>query len=236
METVFLPFPQRMQANIVVNYIIVDPLFLALYIIIILFSVILHEVMHGLVALKFGDHTAERAGRLTLNPLPHIDPIGTIILPALILIPPLLTGASPGPFLAWAKPVPVSPLNFSNIRKGELFVSAAGIAANFALAVAAAAIYHILNAFPQTPLVILRLLVAAVSINLFLGVFNLFPIPPLDGSKILLSQLPLKMAREFQKLEQYGFLILIFLIFIFPAPLFLILRFFVNLFSSILGF
>src|SRR3990167_9994626 len=116
---------------------------LALSIVILLFSVILHEVMHGWVALKFGDRTAEQAGRLTLNPIPHIDPIGTILLPGLLL----LTGS---PILfGWAKPVPVNPLNFSSLRKGELFVSAAGILANFSIAVAAAIIYHILNALPQ---------------------------------------------------------------------------------------
>src|SRR3989338_10547971 len=161
-----------------------QPEFLALSIVILLFSVIVHEVMHGLVALKFGDHTAEKAGRLTLNPIPHIDPIGTILLPALILIPALLTGTPPGPLLAWAKPVPVNPLNFSNIRKGELFVSAAGVLANFGLAVICALIFHILNSLPMVfPELLGRLLLFGVRINLFFGVFNLLPIPPLDGSK-----------------------------------------------------
>src|SRR3990167_1242335 len=160
------------------------PEFLALSIVILLFSVIVHEVMHGVVAKKFGDHTAERAGRLTLNPLPHIDPVGTILLPGLLI----LTGS---PILfGWAKPVPVNPLNFSNLRRGEFLVSAAGILANFGLAVAAALIYHFLNALPQTfPALLGALLKFTVTINLVLGIFNLFPIPPLDGSKVLLSQL-----------------------------------------------
>ena len=180
---------------------------LALSIVILLFSVILHEVMHGWVALKFGDRTAEQAGRLTLNPIPHIDPIGTILLPGLLL----LTGA---PILfGWAKPVPVNPLNFSSLRKGELLVSAAGILANLGLAILAAVIYHILQALPQTfPPIMGAVLRFTVMINLILGIFNLFPIPPLDGSKILLSQLPYNLARSYERLEPYGFIILLILL------------------------
>ncbi|MBI2020012.1 site-2 protease family protein [Candidatus Daviesbacteria bacterium] len=211
-----------------------NPEFLALSIIILLFSVIVHEVMHGFVALKFGDRTAERAGRLTLNPLPHIDPIGTILLPALLILSgsPILFG--------WAKPVPVNPLNFTNLRRGELLVSAAGILANFSLAIAAALIYHFLNALPQTfPALLGSLLRFTVLINLVLGIFNLFPIPPLDGSKVLLSQLPYKFAKEYQKLERYGILILLIFIMI-PfgrtSLLQAVLGFFVSLFSNLLGF
>lgn len=193
--------------------------------------------MHGLVALRFGDATAQKMGRLTLNPLPHIDPIGTILLPGLILLPALLTGTPPGPLLAWAKPVPVNPLNFTNIRRGELFVSAAGVAANFALAIFCALLYHLLNALPYTfPSLVGNLLYFGVRINLFLGVFNLFPIPPLDGSKVLLSQLPLNLAKQYQSLERYGFFLLLFLVFVFPAPLFWLLNSLVGLLSSILGF
>ncbi len=210
------------------------PEFFALSIIVLLFSVILHEVMHGVVALKFGDHTAERAGRLTLNPIPHIDLFGTILLPALLIFTgsPILFG--------WAKPVPVNPLNFTSLRKGELLVAAAGIFANFGLAIAAALIFHFLNALPQSfPALIGSLLRFTVTINLVLGIFNLFPIPPLDGSKILLSQLPLNLARSYQKLEPYGFLILLILLMV-PfgqsSLLQTILGFFVGIFSSLLGF
>lgn len=183
-----------------------DPIASALSIIILLFSVIIHEVMHGLVALKFGDHTAERAGRLTLNPIPHIDLFGTILLP-------ILAFWSGGIIFGWAKPVPVNPLNFSNLRKGEFFVSAAGILANFGLAIVAAIIYHILNALPQTfPAYIGDVLSFTILINLVLGVFNLLPIPPLDGSKILMSQLPYSLARQYQKIEPYGFLVLLILL------------------------
>lgn len=210
------------------------PEFFALSIIVLLFSVIVHEVMHGVVALKFGDHTAERAGRLTLNPIPHIDLFGTILLPALLIFTgsPILFG--------WAKPVPVNPLNFSNLRKGELFVSAAGILANFSLAILAALIYHFLNALPQTfPAIIGSILRFTVLINLVLGIFNLFPIPPLDGSKILLSQLPYNLAKSYQKIEPYGFLILLILLMV-PfgrsSLLQAALGFFVGLLSGLLGF
>lgn len=207
--------------------------FFAISIIVLLFSVILHEIMHGLMALRFGDHTAERAGRLTLNPIPHIDPIGTILLPAILII-----SGSPIMF-GWAKPVPVNPLNFSNLRMGELLVAAAGILSNFSLAIVSAILFHILNAMPETPALILSVLRFSVMINLVLGIFNLFPIPPLDGSKILLSQLPYNLAKEYEKLESYGFLILILLMLI-PfgnSSLFqFVLGFFVRFFSQLLGF
>lgn len=193
--------------------------------------------MHGVVAKKFGDRTAEKMGRLTLNPLPHIDPIGTILLPALILIPAFLTGTPVGPLLAWAKPVPVNPLNFSNLRRGELFVSMAGVLANFGLAIIFALLFHILNILPIVfPAFIGNILSYGVYINLLLGTFNLFPIPPLDGSKVLLSQLPYNLAKEYQKMERYGFFLILFLIFVFPTPLFLIINFFVGILSSLLGF
>ncbi len=210
------------------------PEFFAITIIILLFSVIVHEVMHGLVALKFGDTTAQRAGRLTLNPIPHIDLVGTILLPALLIITgsPILFG--------WAKPVPVNPLNFSNIKKGEIFVSLAGILANFGLAIIAALIYHFLNFIPfEFPAIVGSVLQYTVMINLVLAVFNLFPIPPLDGSKVLLGLLPYNLAREFMKFERYGFLILLILMMV-PlgqgSLLQTILGFFVRIFSQLLGF
>lgn len=211
-----------------------EPAFFAIRILILLFSVIVHEVMHGIAALRFGDRTAEKAGRLTLNPIPHIDPIGTILLPGLLILSgsPILFG--------WAKPVPVNPLNFSNIRKGEFVVAAAGVLSNFGLAIISALLYHFLNALPDTSILLLGSLKYAVLINLILGVFNLFPIPPLDGSRILLSQLPYKYAREFEKLERYGIFILLFLMFIpfgSSGSLFqTILGFFIGILSSVLGF
>ncbi|MDO8618880.1 MAG: site-2 protease family protein [Candidatus Daviesbacteria bacterium] len=205
-----------------------NPEFLALSLVILLFSVIVHEVMHGWVALQFGDETAKRMGRLTLNPIPHIDPVGTILFPALLMITgsPILFG--------WAKPVPVNPLNFSDLRKGELLVSAAGILANFGLAAIAAILFHLLIIVPTTPLLVLELLRYTVTINLILGVFNLFPIPPLDGSKVLMSQLSYTLVKQYEKLEQYGFLLLLVLLFTGIPQV--ILSAIVGILSKILGF
>lgn len=206
-----------------------DPLFATLKIIILIFSVIMHEVMHGLVALRFGDHTAERAGRLTLNPLPHIDPVGSILMPFLFII-------SGSPFiLGMAKPVPVNPLNFSNLRKGELLVSLAGVGTNFALAALAAVLLFIINKSGVPSELLFKTLTFTFILNLALGIFNLLPIPPLDGSKVVLSQLPYSMAKAYTRLEPYGLIIIIALLF-FTNIFQTILGFFINLFSGILGF
>ncbi len=183
-----------------------DPIFLAGAIVILLFSIILHEVMHGYAALRFGDHTAQDLGRLTLNPIPHIDPIGSIALPALMMY-------IGGPIIGWAKPVPVNPLRFSNIKQGELVVALAGVVSNFALALIAVLLYH-LTSNMDLPTSLINLFRFAFTVNLILAIFNLLPIPPLDGSKVLMSFLPFKMAREFEKISPYGMFILIALLYI----------------------
>jgi Zn-dependent protease len=187
---------------------------LAASVIILIFSVIVHEVMHGYVALMFGDHTAERAGRLTLNPIPHIDPIGTILLPGATLLLGYLFPGTGGFLIGWAKPVPVNPLNFSDMRKGEIYVSLAGVLSNFALALVFAVLYHVTNAL--MPNLLLRTIFEfGVQINLVLAVFNLLPIPPLDGSKVLIALLPYQAARRFEQVSmQYGFFIIILLLYL----------------------
>lgn len=197
---------------------------IALSIVILIFSIIVHEVMHGYVALMFGDHTAERAGRLTLNPIPHIDPIGTILLPGILLLIPLLTGTSPGFLIGWAKPVPVNPLNFRDLRRGEIFVSLAGVLSNFALALVFAVLYHLTVGFLGYSSFLTQVFEFAVRINLVLAIFNLLPVPPLDGSKVLTSLLPYEAARRFEQISfQYGFFIIILLLYL-------------NIIGSIMGF
>ena len=168
--------------------------------------IVVHEVAHGYVAFRMGDPTARDAGRLTLNPVAHMDPVGTVILPMLLVLShsPIIFG--------WAKPVPVNPRNFRNPRKGMLLTSLAGPAANFGLAVIFAAVFKT-GIFPAGSLM-WTVLLYGVLISLVLGVFNLIPIPPLDGSNILMTLLPLEMARAYGRMQRYGFVILIALLYL----------------------
>jgi Zn-dependent protease len=176
---------------------------------VLLFSVILHEVAHGWTAERFGDDTARVMGRLTFNPVPHIDIFGTILLPALAVV----TGA---PVFGWAKPVPVNPYRLNNPDRDMVWVSLAGPLSNLLLAVAAAGLMWGLRvtAFvPETVVVPLyELLRLILIINVILPVFNLFPVPPLDGSKVLMGILPSRWAYEYSKIEPYGFFIIIILL------------------------
>ncbi len=182
-----LPFPQLID--------------LALRVVMLLFAVIIHEVAHGYVAWRFGDPTARFAGRLTLNPLPHLDLFGTILVPGLLL----LSGSSV--IFGWAKPVPVNPMNFRHVRAGELAVSAAGPLSNLALAVLFAGLLHLGGG----NLGLVKLAYYGVSINLFLALFNLVPIPPLDGSHIVSALLPYRLARLYNYLEPFGFILILLL-------------------------
>jgi len=174
-------------------------------------AIILHEISHGIVALWFGDDTAKRAGRLTLNPIPHIDPFGSIILPVL--------GALTGfPVLAWAKPVPVNPARLRNQRRDMLIVSLAGPTTNFLLMFAAALATRELirggNYFTVDDLPpVAGFLFAFAIVNLFLGLFNFLPIPPLDGSAILERMLPARYLATWYKFRPYGILVLFLLVF-----------------------
>jgi Zn-dependent protease len=177
-------------------------------------AVILHEVSHGVVASWFGDDTAKRAGRLTLNPIPHIDPVGSIVMPAM--------GALIGvPVLAWAKPVPVNPARMRDPRRNMLFVSLAGPVTNFTLmaiaAVAARALFDPTSVpfafgFDDLPLGI-QILFSFALVNLFLGIFNLVPIPPLDGSELIARVLPKDWLPAWYRFQPYGFLVLFILVF-----------------------
>ena len=174
---------------------------------VLIFAIVVHECAHGWVAYKLGDPTAKTAGRLTLNPLPHIDPIGTVVLPLTLLLLRYLTGM--GFIFAWAKPVPVNPVYFSNPRKGMLLVGLAGPVSNFLQAILMALLIRLVLPFHIT--VLSSLLFYGVLINIVLGVLNLLPVPPLDGSRILTGLLPLRAARVYSRLEPMGMFIIILL-------------------------
>lgn len=170
--------------------------------VILLFSAIVHEVAHGLMAEKLGDSTARDEGRITLNPIPHIDPFGSIALPLLLLAvgSPIIFGA--------ARPVPVNFGNLKNPKSGMALVSLAGPASNFLLAI----LFVIPIKLGIANDIALPILLQAILINLVLGTFNLIPIPPLDGSKILASLAPDEWMYKILSLERYGFLlVLVFL-------------------------
>lgn len=173
----------------------------ALMAVVLLFSIIIHEVAHGYVALLNGDPTARMLGRITLNPVPHIDMVGTIILPLLLLI------SHAGIIFGWAKPVPVNPLNYRNYRWGEFAVSAAGPVSNLVLAAIFSLVLRLGLANPG----LMQLAYFGVSINIFLALFNLVPIPPLDGSHILALALPRELARLYDQLQPVGFILILIL-------------------------
>ena len=180
---------------------------IAFQLVVLLFSVIIHEVSHGAMALYLGDETAKRLGRLTLNPLKHIDPIGSILLPVLLVLfnSPVIFG--------WAKPVPYNPYNLKDPKKGAALIGAAGPASNIAIAVVFTLLLHIPILLGAN-----QILIAAfgfiILLNLLLAIFNLLPIPPLDGSKLLFAILPRISFRIQRFMEIYGFFFLILFIFI----------------------
>jgi len=175
-------------------------------------SIIIHEVAHGYMANWLGDPTARLAGRLTLNPIPHIDPLGSVILPALLYI------SSAGFLFGWAKPVPYNPYNLKNQRWGEFLVAAAGPGVNIVLA-CVFALFVRFGGVLALPDAFFEIASYIIYINLLLAFFNLLPIPPLDGSKILGGLLPVHLERKYRELgnwvEQYGLVATFIFIFAF---------------------
>lgn len=185
-----------------------DPVYIAVVLAIVLVSLTIHEAAHAVTANQLGDSTARLLGRISLNPIVHIDPIGTILLP-------LLAAASGLPILGWAKPVPVNMSRLRDPRRDFMIIAAAGPASNILLGVLGSLIYGVL---PAAGLAIAGVEVSAVlrlfiGINIWLAVFNLVPVPPLDGGNVLAGLLPSDAALVFDRLRPYGFLILYALLF-----------------------
>jgi Zn-dependent protease len=181
--------------------------------IVLIFSVVFHEVSHGVVANYLGDPTAKNAGRLTLNPIPHIDPIGSVILPGILLLMNLALSGQ-GIIFGWAKPVPINPYNFRDQKYGAAKVALAGPVSNLSLALVFGLTLRFFPAIVNIPGLYL-MFSYIVLINLILAVFNLLPIPPLDGSHILFSILPPSLENIKSSLNQSGFLLVLLVIFFF---------------------
>lgn len=187
---------------------------ISIYALPVIFAITLHEAAHGYVARHFGDLTAYAQGRISLNPLRHIDPVGTIAVPLVLFAVSKLTGGA-GILFGWAKPVPV---NFGNLRrpkKDMLWVAAAGPGANLLMAVFWALVIKVALMMPESSIALPMALMgkAGIEINAVLMVLNLLPVPPLDGGRIAVSLLPHRLAWQFSRIEPYGLMILVLLLF-----------------------
>ncbi len=189
---------------------------------VLLVSMMFHELSHGYVAYRLGDPTAQAHGRLTLNPLKHLDPLGSLMF--------VLTFLSGFFVFGWAKPVPINPYYFHNHKRGMMLVSLAGPAANFAMAVGMALLLRlathqeVVAAVTREGSLWVRVVWLAFQINVVLGIFNLVPIPPLDGSRILGGLLPDELATRWAELDRYGFLFILVVFIFFQRPFFSVLE------------
>ena len=180
---------------------------IAVYALPVLFAITLHEAAHGYVARMFGDQTAFVAGRITLNPVKHIDPMGTIVVPAMILLMSSLGGG--GFLFGWAKPVPVDIGSLRNPKRDMIWVAAAGPGSNLLMAIGWAVVLKVLLMLGIDERFFLEMAQAGILVNIGLMALNLLPVPPLDGGRILAGVLPWKMALQYSKLEPYGLFIVL---------------------------
>lgn len=191
----------------------------AIFVPVLIMSIVVHEVAHAWQARREGDTTAEQLGRITLNPIPHLDPIGSVLLPL------VLVATQSSMFFGWAKPVPVNPANFREFKAGDIRVSMAGIVSNLLLAV----LFTLLGAavlatgVNDATVIAVRVCEMAVTVNLILAFFNLIPIPPLDGSHVVYHLLPPALAERYRQYGRYGFLLIIAVVFLFRDVLALLL-------------
>lgn len=186
------------------------PQLVAVYAIPVILAITLHEAAHAFVAARLGDRTAELQGRVTLNPLRHIDLVGTLLVPALILFASKALGG--GLLFGWAKPVPIVASNLRSPRRHMGVVAAAGPGANIAMAVAWALVLKLTTFFGDDGEFLARMAIAGIFVNFALAALNLMPVPPLDGGRILASLLPHRLAVPFSRLEPYGMFILLALL------------------------
>ena len=187
---------------------------LLIYIIPLLFAITLHEAAHGWVASKLGDHTARMMGRVTLNPIKHIDPVGTVVVPLLLIV------MNVGFIFGWAKPVPINFRALRSQKSGMIWVALAGPGANFLMAMGWVLV-AIISINLNIP-ILLKMAGIGIFFNILLAVFNLLPIPPLDGSRVISALLPGPLAYKYSQLEQYGFIILLGLMYIGGFKLFVL--------------
>lgn len=205
----------------------------------VIFAITLHEAAHGYAARHFGDPTADLAGRISLNPLRHIDPVGTLLVPGLILAVSALAGAG-GILFGWAKPVPVNFGRLGRPKADMLWVAAAGPGANLLMALGWAMLLRLAMALPESDYTVpmMRMADAGLQINGILMLLNLLPLPPLDGGRIVVSLLPNALAWKFARIEPYGFPILLLLLFTgilgaILGPLLALFRYFIALFIGL---
>ena len=179
----------------------------AIYALPVLFAITVHEAAHGYAARHFGDDTAWKMGRVTLNPIPHIDPMGTLLMPLLLYF------ATSGAFLfGYAKPVPVRFGNLRHPKRDMVWVALAGPAANLAMALIWGGLFYVLHAAGITEVFFLKMCQGGLLVNVVMFAFNLFPLPPLDGGRIVVGLLPLKQAMAFSRIEPYGFFVVMALV------------------------
>ncbi len=214
------------QGRGLVLIIIIKKMEVIILIVVLIFSIMVHEIAHGLAALWQGDSTAQQAGRLTLNPIKHLDPWGSFIVPFFLIISGI------GVVFGWAKPVPYNPYNLKNQKHGPAIVGAAGPLSNFVLALLAGVLMRLFLVLGvSSSSIIFIVLFFFIQVNILLMIFNLLPIPPLDGSKLLFTFLPISEHTK-QLLEQYGFVFILLFLFLFASAFGSVVNAIMRLFSE----